>query len=316
MKISIIGAAGCIGSSIAFNIATKGLADEIVLADIRQDWLGKHSIDLFDATVANNIDVNMYMGSHVDIANSDIVVMAAGTSIRTKYLADEGKLHSRQQLLLDNLEIIKEWAQAINQFCPQAVVINATNPAEVLNYAWYLLSSTKERNRFIGYSLNDTIRFRIAISQVLGVAPSKIDAFVFGEHGDSMVLLFSSVELDGEPVVFKEDDKEKIREKTSDYQPQKIRLMNVPWSSGWLTGVGIAMLVKAIVNDTREVFPCCAILDGEYGYQGTSIGVPVALGRMGICEIIDYKITSEEKELLDQSVIKIQPGINYVLEHV
>ncbi len=197
MKISIIGAAGCIGSSIAFNITTKGLADEIVLADIRQDWLEKHSIDLFNAVVAKNIDVNLYIGSHADIANSDIVVMAAGTNIRTKLLVDEGRLYSRRRLLPDNLEIIKVWAQAVNQFCPQAVVISATNPAEVLNYAWYLLSSTKERNRFIGYSLNDTIRFRIAISQVLGVAPSKIDALVFGEHGGSMVSIFSSVKLDG-----------------------------------------------------------------------------------------------------------------------
>ncbi|MFC1901329.1 malate dehydrogenase [Chloroflexota bacterium] len=314
MKISIIGAAGCIGSSIAFNITNGGMADEIVLADIRPDWLEHHSIDFFDATVVNNINTHLYMGSQADIANSDIVVMAAGINVRDKTLA-ESRLPSRQRLLPDNLEIIKEWAQAINQFCPQAIVITATNPAEVLNYASYLLSSTKERGRFIGYSLNDTIRFRIAISQVLGVTPSKIDALVFGEHGGSMVLLFSSVKLDGKSVVFEEDDKAKIRQMTSDYLPHMVRL-NIPRSSGWLTGAGIAKLVKAIVNDTREVFPCCAILDGEYGYQGTSIGVPVALGRMGICEIIEYKITPEEKELLDQSVSTIKAGVNYVLEHV
>ena len=178
MKISVIGAAGCIGSSIAFNITTKGLADEIVLADIRQDWLEHHYIDVFDATVATNINIKVCKGSHEDITNSDIVVMAAGAIIRIKASVDESKLHSRQQLLPDNLEIIKEWAQAINQYCPEAIVITATNPAEVLNYASYLLNSTKKRNLFIGYSLNDTIRFKIAISQVLGITPSRINAMV------------------------------------------------------------------------------------------------------------------------------------------
>ncbi|MFC1933071.1 malate dehydrogenase [Chloroflexota bacterium] len=315
MKISIIGATGCIGSSIAFNIATKGLADEIVLADTRQDWLEHHCIDIFDATIACDIDINVCMGSHEDIANSDIVVMAAGANVTTRASSTEGKLPLKQRLLPYNLEIIKEWAQAISQFCPQSVVITATNPAETLNYASYLLSSTRKRNLFIGYSLNDTIRFKIAISQVLGVTPSRIDALVVGEHGGSMVSLFSSVKIDGEPVVFEEDDKVKISEKTADYLPHMVRL-SLPRTSGWLTGVGVAMMVKAIVNDTREVIPCCAILDGEYGYQGTSIGVPVALGRMGICEIIEHKLTSKEKELLDQSVNTIQASVNYVLEHV
>ena len=176
MKISIIGAAGCIGSSTAFYIANRSLADELVMADIRQDWLEHHAIDVFDAAVAGNIDINVSMGSHQDIASSDIIIMAAGASVQTRAAIDVDRLHSRQRLLPDNLEIIKEWAPAINQFCPEAIVITATNPAEVLNYAFYSLSSVKKRNHFIGYSLIDTIRFRIAISQVLGVIPSKVEA--------------------------------------------------------------------------------------------------------------------------------------------
>jgi malate dehydrogenase len=315
MKISVIGAAGCIGSSIAYNIATKGLADEMVLADIRKDWLEHHYIDILDATVAGNIDITVRMGSHENIVDSDIIVMAAGANVRTKVPVDEGSLHSRQRLLPDNMEIIKEWVQAINQFCPQAVVITATNPAEVLNYATYLLSPTKNRNLFIGYSLNDTIRFKIAISQVLGVMPSRIDAMVVGEHGGSMVPLFSSVKIDGEPVVFEQGEKVSILEKTNDYLPHMLRL-NLPRTSGWLTGVGMTTLIKAITNDTGEVIPCCAVLDGEYGYQKTSIGTPVVLGRKGICDIIELELTSKEKELLDQSVHNVQTSVNYVLEHV
>jgi len=315
MKISVIGAAGCIGSSISFNIVKQRLADEVILADISQDWLEHHAIDLFDTTVAGDIDIKVHMGKHEDIANSDIVIMAAGANIKTIPLMNGARMVSRQQLLSADLPIIEEWMQAINQFCPQAIMISATNPAEVINYAAYLLSSTKKRNRFIGYSLNDNVRFKIALAQVLGVATSRIDAIVVGEHGGSMVSLFSSVKLDGKPVTFKEDERVKIREIMNDYLPHMIRL-NLPRTSGWVTGVGMANLVRAIVNDTREIIPCCAVLDGEYGYQGTSIGVPVALGRKGISEIIDHKLSSEEKELLDRSVNTIQPSVNYVLEHI
>ena len=315
MKISVIGAAGCIGSSIAFNIAVQKLADEMVVADIRQDWLEHHCIDFFDATVANNIDLDVRMGGHEDIADSDIVIQAAGTNVRNRAAADGHQLSARQRLLPENLEIIKEWAQAINQYCPQAIVIMATNPAEVLNYASYLLNSTRERSRFIGYSLNDTIRFRIAISQVLGVTPSKIAATVVGEHGGSMVSLFSSVKIDGKPVEFTESEKANILEKTSDYLPHMLRL-NLPRTSGWLTGVGVVKLINAIINDTGEVIPCCAVLDSEYGYKGTSIGVPVKLGRQGICEIVKYELTEEEKDLLDASVDNVQKSVDYVLEHI
>jgi malate dehydrogenase len=315
MKISVIGAAGCIGSSIAFCIADRGLADELVMADIRQDWLEHHAIDVYDAATVKNIEINVRMGRHADIAGSDIVIMAAGARAAARATTDNVRPSSRQRLLPENLEIIKEWAQTINRYCPQAIVITATNPAEVLNYANYRLSSTGERSRFIGYSLNDTTRFRIATARLKGISPAKVDAMVMGEHGGSMVSLFSSVRVDGKPVIFTRTEQARILEKTNDYLPHMLRL-NVPRTSGWLTGVGIAKLVNAIINDTGEVIPCCAVLDGEYGYKDISIGVPVKLGRQGISEIIKYELPAEEKELLDVSVKNIQPSIDYVKQKI
>jgi len=307
VKISVIGAAGCIGSSIAFNIIARKLADEMVVADIRKDWLEHHCIDFLDATVANGIDLDVRMGGHEDIRNSDIVIQAAGTSVVNKAAADKWNLTTRQRMLPENLEIIKEWAKAINEYCPQAIVITATNPAEVLNYATYLLSPDRERGRFIGYSLNDTTRFRIAISRIKGVAPSRINAIVVGEHGGSMVSLFSSVRIDGKAVEFNDDEKTKILEITNDYLPAMLRL-NLPRTSGWLTGVGVAKIVNAIVYDTKEVIPACAVLDGEYGYKGTSIGLPVKIGRQGISEITEIEMNPQEKELLEE-------GSKYLREH-
>jgi malate dehydrogenase len=311
MKISIIGAAGCVGSSIAFNIVRHGLADELMVADIRRDWLEHHAIDFFDAAVAGKIDIRVKMGSHQDLSGSDIVVMAAGTGVTQGARSSGGQLTSRQHLLPLNLEIVREWATEIDRYCPQSVVIMVTNPADVLNYAAYLLSSGKERRRFIGYALNDTTRFQIALAEALSVAPSRIEATVIGEHGGSMVLLFSSVRVDGKPVKIAEDVRAKIRARTSDYLPHMLRL-NVARTSGWLTGVGVVNMVSAIVHDTGEVIPCCAVVDGEYGYKDTCISLPLSLGREGIKKIINLKLMPEEKKLLDDSVATVRKSIDYV----
>ncbi|HJX12570.1 MAG TPA: hypothetical protein VJ377_03480, partial [Dehalococcoidales bacterium] len=263
MKISIIGAAGCVGSSIACNIVTGQLADEIMVADIRKDWLEHHAIDFFDAAVASGIDVRVNRGGHEDLAGSDIVIMAAGISAPRGTGLHGGTLPTRQQLLPGSLDIIREWAPAINRHCPEAIVIMVTNPAEVMNYAAFRLCAGQARRRFIGYSLNDTTRFVIATADALGVVPSRIEATVVGEHGGSMVLLFSTVRLDGKPVTIKESIRAKIRERTAEYLPHMIKL-NLPRTSGWLTGVGVARVVRAIVNDTGEVIPCAAVVDGEY----------------------------------------------------
>lgn len=315
MKVSVIGAAGCVGSSIAFNITRQGLADEIMVADIRRDWLEHYAIDFFDAAVANNVDTCVNMGGYEDLADSDIVVMAAGAPFDPSRRPPEGAPASRQGLLQESLEIIREWAPEIERYCPQSAVIMVTNPADTLNYASFLLSTDKERRRFIGYSLNDTIRFKIALAGAMNVAPSRLEVTVIGEHGGSMVPLFSSVRLDGHPITLDEAVKTKVIERTNDYLPHMLRL-GVPRTSGWLTGVGVTRIVNAVLNDTEEVIPCCAVLEGEYGHQGTSLGVPVVLGEGGIKEIIEYPLTPEEKDLLDKSAREVQKSIDFIQEQV
>ena len=198
--------------------------DEIILTDIRKDWLGHHFIDIVDANIANNSNLKIRLGYHEDITNSDIVIMAAGKNVASDAREHESKKPSRQKMLPENLEIIKEWAQAINQYCPHTIIITATNPADVLNYAFYLLIKNSKRHRFLGYSLNDTVRFKGAISKVLEIPITKIDACIVREHGGSMVPLFSSVKFDNAPISFTEDEKNKIINITIDYLPHMLRL--------------------------------------------------------------------------------------------
>ena len=314
MKISVIGAAGCVGSAISSQIVQQRLADELMVADIRKDWLEHHAIDFFDQAVAENINIRVKMGWYEDLAGSEIVVMAAGVGVAAGMRSSGGQMTSRQHLLPDNLKIVREWTPQFERFCPDAIVIMVTNPADVLTYAAYLSDSKKERRRFIGYDLNDTVRFRIAVAEALSVAPSRVQAIVAGEHGGSMVPLFSTVKVGGKTVNIPQDVRAKILARTSDYLPHMLRL-NLPRTSGWLTGVGVAQMISAIVKNSGDVIPCCVVVDGEYGYKNMSLGLPVAIGKQGVKKIIELNLTGEEQKLLDASVTNVQKSIDYVTAH-
>ncbi|HTY82140.1 MAG TPA: hypothetical protein VMB24_05110 [Dehalococcoidales bacterium] len=311
MKISVIGAAGCVGSAISSQIVQQRLADELMVADVRKDWLEHHAIDFFDQAVAENIDINIKQGWYEDLAGSDIVVMAAGVGVVQGVRSADSKMTSRQHLLPENLKIVREWAAQFDKFCPDAVVIMVTNPADVLNYAAYLLSSNKQRRRFLGYDLNDTVRFRIALAEALSVPPSRVQGTCVGEHGGSMVPLFSTARVNGKPVNFPEEARKKVLARTADYLPHMLRL-NIPRTSGWLTGVGVAQMLRAVVKNSGDVVPSCVVVDGEYSYKNTSIGLPVAIGKQGVRKIVDLKLAAEEKQLLDASVANVQKSIDYL----
>ncbi len=304
MKVSIIGAAGCIGSSAAFSIATRGLADEMVLIDINKNLLAAHVIDIRNAVVACQHDMSIQAGIYEDMAGSDVVIIAVTAASESI---------SRQQALSDNLRIIPDIAQAAGQFCPSAVVITASNPVEALSYASYLLSSTRDRKKFIGYSLNDSIRFRLWIAEAIGVNPSKVEFIVMGEHGDSQVPIFSTLRVDNQPVSLSEQVKQELRSKVLEYLPHWLSL-KVERTSGWVSGVGMAAMVNAIRHDTRELFACSALLAGEYGYEGFSMTVPVILGRQGIHEILEWELSPDEQDRLEKSASILKSTARFVEE--
>jgi malate/lactate dehydrogenase len=187
MKIAVIGGAGTLGSCAAFTIIDRKLADELLLIDPWADMLKGHWMDL--STAASGADLAVKKGGYEDMAGSDIVIMAAS--------APSGAIDSRSELLPINIPIIKENSEKINRYCPEAIVIMETNPVDPLNYAMFLMSKSKDRRKFIGYSLNDTLRFRMWAAEALGVQASRVRGTVIGEHGQSQVMLFSSLRVDG-----------------------------------------------------------------------------------------------------------------------
>ncbi len=301
MKITIVGAAGTLGSCAAFIIAVQKLADEILLIDPWENMLKAHWMDL--TTAAAGQDVTVQRGTFKDMVGSDIVVVTAG--------APSGVISSRSELITGNLPIIKENADKIREYCPDAIVITETNPVDPLNYATYLVNRRAGRNKFIGYTMNDTIRFRMWAAEVAGVEPSQVKGMVIGEHGHSQVMLFSSLRVKGKPVIIDEDNKKRMRslppQTLHDYetlQPKR--------TAGWTSAVGTAAMINAIKNDTHELIPCSAVLDGEYGCRNLSMTVPAVIGREGIHDIKILKLDREEKAALTNTVNVLSPLMRYV----
>ncbi len=289
MKVTIIGAAGELGSTTAYTLATQGLVEEIVGIDARENMLLSHFIDI--STAASGKDTIVRAGKDEDMAGSSIIIVTAG--------APQGTITSRMELLSDNLPIILDIVNKIERFCPEAVVITTTIPVGPLNYAMSLTSNI-ERKKLIGYSLNDSIRFRMLVAEALRVRSSQVEGIVIGEHGDSQVLLFSSIRVNGKPLAVSEDFKREVRSKVPEYFLYHQSLKSGR-TSGWTSAIGLTTMVRAIIENTGEVIPCSAVLDGEYGYTRLSMGVPTVLDQGGIKRILEYDLTPDEKEGLEIS---------------
>jgi len=302
MKVTIIGAAGELGSTTAYTLATQGLVEEIVGIDLKENMLLSHLWDI--STAASGNDTIVRAGKDEDMAGSGIIIVTAGAPQRT--------ITSRMDMLNDNLSIILDIAKRIERFCPEAVIIITSAPVGPLNYAIHL-SSGIERKKLIGYSLNDSIRFRILVAEALGARSSQVEGIVIGEHGDSQVQLFSSIRVNGKPIAASEDFKQDIRSKVPEYL-RKHQALQSGRTSGWTSAVGLTAMIRAIVENTGEVIPCSAVLDGEYGYSKISMGVPTILDQGGIKRIIEYDLAPDEKELLEISAGVLHKATRHVEE--
>jgi malate dehydrogenase len=305
MKISVIGAAGTLGSCISFNIITHKLADEIVLIDPFQDALTGHWLDLKHASTG--CDINIVKGSYPDMVGTDIVVVTAG--------APTGAIKQRSDLLPGSMPIIKEASDKINEFCPKAIVILETNPVDPLNYEMYLLSKERDSRRFLGYSMNDTIRLRHWIAEAYKVPSSSVEGMVIGEHGTTQVMLFSTVKINGKTVKVDEETKKQIR-------GQPVTFLGIMENlkprrtAGWLSAAGTVKVINAIKNNTGEVLPCNVIQEGEYGCKGLSMTTPVTVGKEGLRSVIKLPLAADEQEGLKNTVNALSPLMRIVEDFV
>lgn len=304
MKVTVIGAAGWVGMSAAFHIAASRMAGEMVLIDVRENVVEHHAMDLSQAVAALNVRVTA--GGYDDTVGSDVVINAAG--LHQDITAD------RTEMLVKNIAVVRDTAVQLRRYCPEAVVITAANPVDALNYATWLAGGF-DRSQLIGYSLNDTLRFRLFVAGAKGVEVSRVEALAIGEHGFTQVPLYSSVRIDGRPVSFSEEEKQSI---TDEYPKffERLEGLKAGRTTGWTCAMGLAALTSAIVNDTGAIVAGSAILEGEYGQQGLSMGVPIRLGKTGIQEILEWDLAPDEQAALERSAQQLKAAAKIVDENL
>jgi malate/lactate dehydrogenase len=252
------------------------------MIDPQKNILMNHVMDINVAGKSRH-DLVVRGGEYADLSASDIVIIAAG---------------SHPPRLEANLLMIKEIGQYITRYCPDAIVIMASNPVDLLNYAFYKFTG-KERQHLMGYNCNDSTRFRIDIATALKISPSRrVEGLVLGTHPEGQVLLFSSITVDGKSVTLDDPTQELIRFKSKNYIKEFDRWYSGR-TTGWTCAAGLTYLVQAIKNNLNEVIPVSTVVDGEYGFTDLSIGLPTVIGKAGVCRILNLDLTSQERQELD-----------------
>ena len=284
MKVTVIGAAGSVGAPAAFHIGVSGLVSELVLIDMKPNVLQQHALDM--STAMCDLGVTVTAGTHEDLAGSDMVINAAGVP--------QGLIADRMEMLPKNIPLVRDVALAVKRYCPDAFVITATNPIDALNYCTWKAGGF-DRRQVIGYSRNDSTRFREIIARQMGVATNRVAATVVGEHGGTQVPLFSSARIDGAPILFTEAEKQAVRAEIPTILKRYEELQSGR-TAGWTSALGLAAITRAVLQDTGEIIPCSVVLDGEYGRSGLSLSLPVKLGNGGVQEIQEWELAPDEQE--------------------
>ena len=291
-KVTVVGG-GNVGATVAQGIASKELAD-VVVVDIVEGVPQGKTLDLMETAPVEKYDSILTGSNGYDgTENSDVVVITAGLPRKPGM--------SRDDLLWKNEEIVGGVTREIAKRSPNCIIIVVSNPLDAMCEVARRVSKFP-RERVLGMAgVLDSARMRAFIAMELKVSVENTHAFVLGGHGDTMVPLPRYSTVAGIPIT-ELISKERIDAIVDRTRNGGAEIVNLLKTSAWYApGAATVEMVEAILKDKRKILPCAAYLQGEYGYDGLFVGVPVKLGRNGLEEIIQIKLTDEEKAGLDKS---------------
>ncbi len=297
-KVSIIGA-GNVGATAAHWIASKELAD-VVLVDVAEGIPQGKALDLLEAMPIEKCDVHVTgSNGYEETANSDIVVITAGIPRKPGM--------SRDDLLHTNFKIMSDVVGKVVEFSPNCILIVVSNPLDAMAQAAFKLSKFN-RERVIGMAgILDSARYRAFLAEELKVSVENVSGFVLGGHGDTMVPLPRYSTVAGIPIteMLDKDTIDRIVQRTRDGGAEIVKHLKTG-SAFYAPSAAAVEMVEAILKDKKKVLPCAAYLQGEYGITGLYVGVPCKLGARGLEQIIEIKLTDEERAALQKSADSVK----------
>jgi malate dehydrogenase len=297
-KVTVVGA-GNVGATTALRISQLGYTD-VVLVDVIEDLPQGKGLDMLEAGPVVGTDASVIgSNSYEESANSDLVVITAGIARRPGM--------SRDDLLLTNMKITSSVTEQAVKYSPNSIIIAVTNPLDAMVQNVYETSGFP-RNRVFGMAgILDTARFRTFIARELDVSVEDVQALVLGGHGDDMVPLVRYTSVGGIPIteLMAEEKVDQLVHRTRQGGGEIVALLK-EGSAYYAPSAAITQMVEAVLLDKKRVLPCCVYLEGEFGINGLCVGVPAKLGADGMEQVMEIRLTSEEKTALHSSAASVQ----------
>ena len=292
-KITIIGA-GNVGATAAHWAASRSLGD-ILLLDVVEGVPQGKALDLLQSGPVDGFS-NRITGSNdfADLAGSDVVIITAGLARKPGM--------SRDDLLAKNVAIVTSCAEQVAKHAPECVLIVVTNPIDAMVYTAFKVTGFP-RERVIGMAgVLDSARYRTFLAEALGVAARDVNALVMGIHGDNMLPLIRLANVAGVPVtdLLSPEELAGIVTRTQHGGAEIVNHLKTG-SAFYTPGLAAVEMAEAVLTDSKRVLPCAAYVEGEFGFSGCFLGVPVVLGNKGIERIIQFRLTDEEQAAMGES---------------
>ena len=295
MKITVVGA-GAVGASCAEYIAIKDFASEVVLLDIKEGFAEGKAMDLMQTASLNNFDTKITgtTNDYIKTANSSICVVTSGIPRKPGM--------TREELIGINAGIVKTVTSNLIEHSPNTILIIVSNPMDSMTYLVHKTTSLP-KNRIIGMGgALDSARFKYRLAEALDAPISDVDGMVIGGHSDLGMVPLTSNATRNSIKVSEFLSSERLSKVKEDTKVGGATLTKLLGTSAWYApGAAVSGIVQAIACDQKKMFPCSVLLEGEYGLNDLSIGVPVILGKNGIEEIVKIELSEADMQHLHQS---------------
>lgn len=300
-KVAIIGA-GHVGSHVSLELIAQGLAEEIVLLDLNETKARGQAQDLSDAVVYHQKRTVVKAGTYADIADAQVLIIAFRSLEEVK--PDESR---RMASLIVQIAQAKSVAQNIKQSGFDGIIISISNPADVIaHYFQHVLQWKREKIFSTGTTL-DSARLRAELSARCGYDAKSISAYVIGEHGETQFVPWSWVQIGGKPLADCIADNPRLAhlDRANVAQTVKDKAYTIcqgKFATEFGIAASLAEVVRALFGDEDRILPLSVLLQGEYGVHDVFASVPVRVNHTGIAEIIERKLTDDEKKQFVASI--------------
>ena len=308
MKVGIVGC-GSVGSTTAYTLVLRGLVSELVLIDVNSKAALAHAEDILHATPFART-VRVIAGDYSLLEQADVVVLCCGVGQRPG--------ETRLQLLERNAAVFSEVVGQVLRYAKDPILLVASNPVDVMTNVTLKVSRLPPEKVIGSGTILDTARFRALLGEHLGVSPNSIHAYVLGEHGDSEVVVWSSVKVGGVPLpdfaqqIGQDLTAEVIARIDDGVRTAAYRIIEGKGATYFGIGAGLAHIIQTIRDDERRILTVSSLTSAVAELQGTCISLPRLVGAGGIVAEFRPDLSKEERESLTNSAQILREAVNKV----